>query len=237
MDKIKDPNENKLKALLKKESFYLILFVCICVIATITGIVVTRNNSNKTIETSVEETEDKAAASTAISNSTLVKKSASEIAANASEDKVTFTKPIDGKVIIPYLGVDGMYPTKEGSKSTLGVYIEAKEEQKVVSAAKGKVEYVGEDVKGNGTIVIIDHENGYKTIYGNLSKALVEANSTVEEKQEIGITGNSSKYTHTFKELEQCPTALYLQVLKKDSESKYVDVNPKDYIKDLEVAG
>lgn len=59
----------------------------------------------------------------------------------------------------------------------------------------GTVATVGYDPSGYGNYVIIDHGNGYRTLYGHLQKATVQQGQTVNAGQQIGVigsTGNSS---------------------------------------------
>ena len=59
----------------------------------------------------------------------------------------------------------------------------------------GTVATVGWDPGGYGNYVIINHGNGYRTLYGHLQKATVQQGQTVNAGQQIGVigsTGNSS---------------------------------------------
>ena len=60
----------------------------------------------------------------------------------------------------------------------------------VYAAAMGKVTYVGEE-EGYGTLVILEHAEGYYTAYGHLSSILVYARQFVEAGQPIAESGNS----------------------------------------------
>ena len=60
----------------------------------------------------------------------------------------------------------------------------------VYAAAMGKVTYVGEE-EGYGTLVILEHAEGYYTAYGHLSSVLVYARQFVEAGQPIAESGNS----------------------------------------------
>ncbi len=60
----------------------------------------------------------------------------------------------------------------------------------VHAAAPGKVYFVGTE-KGYGNIVILQHADGYYTLYGHLSKPLVYTGQFVEAGQAIAESGNT----------------------------------------------
>lgn len=59
------------------------------------------------------------------------------------------------------------------------------------SAFSGKVRIVKYEAGGYGNYVVIRHPNGLETIYGHLSKQLVEENQIVEVGEPIGLGGNT----------------------------------------------
>ena len=63
------------------------------------------------------------------------------------------------------------------------------------SIGGGKVAEVGYDENGYGNYVVVDHGNGYTSLYGHLQKATVKQGETVSAGQQVGVigsTGNSS---------------------------------------------
>ena len=63
------------------------------------------------------------------------------------------------------------------------------------AAAGGTVVAAGWDTTGFGNRVIVDHDNGVRTLYGHLQKVEVQPGAVVTAGQEIGLsgsTGNSS---------------------------------------------
>lgn len=67
--------------------------------------------------------------------------------------------------------------------------------QPVLAAAGGTVEYAGwndpNPYVGYGQMVLINHHNGYVTLYGHLSKLEVSTGDKVSGGQEIGISGTT----------------------------------------------
>lgn len=75
-----------------------------------------------------------------------------------------------------------------------GVDIAAPMGTDVYCAAKGKVIFAGQK-SGYGNCVIIEHENGLATLYGHLSKILVDANQQVKIGDIIAKVGNTGRST------------------------------------------
>jgi murein DD-endopeptidase MepM/ murein hydrolase activator NlpD len=65
---------------------------------------------------------------------------------------------------------------------------------KVHSARSGEVIFSGYD-EGYGNLVIIEHEFGYKSYYGHLSKIFVKAGDTVKTGSLIALSGNTGRST------------------------------------------
>ena len=63
------------------------------------------------------------------------------------------------------------------------------------SAFSGKVRMVKYERRGYGKYVVIRHENGLETIYGHLSKQLVNEDQYVEAGEVIGLGGNTGRST------------------------------------------
>ena len=65
----------------------------------------------------------------------------------------------------------------------------------IVAAFDGKVRIVKYERRGYGKYVVIRHDNGLETIYGHLSKQLVEENQLVKAGEPIGLGGNTGRST------------------------------------------
>jgi murein DD-endopeptidase MepM/ murein hydrolase activator NlpD len=66
----------------------------------------------------------------------------------------------------------------------------------ILAADNGKVIYAGYK-SDYGNHIIIDHLNGYKTVYGHLSKINVSVGTTVEKGEKIGVMGSTGDSTGT----------------------------------------
>lgn len=65
----------------------------------------------------------------------------------------------------------------------------------IVAAFDGKVRIVKYERRGYGKYVVIRHDNGLETVYGHLSKQLVEENQFVKAGEVIGLGGNTGRST------------------------------------------
>lgn len=67
----------------------------------------------------------------------------------------------------------------------------------VLAADTGTVTYAGCINWGYGCHVIIDHGNGYQSLYGHLSSYSVEAGDSVSQGSQIGVMGSTGRSTGT----------------------------------------
>lgn len=63
------------------------------------------------------------------------------------------------------------------------------------SIGGGKVAEVGYDENGYGNYVVVDHGNGYTSLYGHLQKATVKQGDTVSTGQQVGVIGSTGSST------------------------------------------
>ncbi|MFH1759535.1 MAG: peptidoglycan DD-metalloendopeptidase family protein [bacterium] len=74
-----------------------------------------------------------------------------------------------------------------------GIDIQIPEGTPIIASAKGYVAAI-EWKTGYGNLIVLDHENGYYTIYAHLQKFLVNLDQYVNCGQEIGITGETGSH-------------------------------------------
>ena len=63
------------------------------------------------------------------------------------------------------------------------------------SIGSGKVIQVGYEEKGYGNYVVVDHGNGYTSLYGHLQQATVKQGDTVSAGQQVGVIGSTGSST------------------------------------------
>jgi len=105
---------------------------------------------------------------------------------------IEFSAPVSGKVIEEYSGDDLVYnEALKDWRAHSGVDFEAKIGEEVKASAKGIVESVFDS--NMGRCVIIDHQNGYKTMYANLEETeKVKEGDQVVAGDVIGMVGNTA---------------------------------------------
>lgn len=85
-------------------------------------------------------------------------------------------------------------PLGRGRQFHYGIDIANSSGTNIVASAKGIVIFSGYK-RGYGRTVILDHENGYKTLYAHNSKVLVSVGDRVEKGQLIAKMGSTGKST------------------------------------------
>lgn len=83
--------------------------------------------------------------------------------------------------------------------STKGIDISGTPGDPIKAAADGKVMYIGNGVRGLGNLVIVNHDNGFITVYGHNRSLLVKTGQTVKRGDkiaELGQTDTTSPRLH-----------------------------------------
>ena len=96
--------------------------------------------------------------------------------------------PVNGKIVSIYGKVE--HPKFHTITFNNGIEIEASLGTEVRSVYKGRVAYSGW-FRGYGKVVIIDHGNGYYTLFARLSKILRDVDSLVEKGDVIALVGDT----------------------------------------------
>lgn len=138
-----------------------------------------KENTNKRKENNTAETNAKA------SNSTK----------QETKQTIKFTEPVKGEVIREFAPDSLVY--SETLKEWIthnGVDIKADKTSVVTAACDGKITAIKNDPR-YGLTVIIEHQNGYKTVYANLlTTEYVVEGEDVTAGQTIGTIGNSANF-------------------------------------------
>ncbi|WP_204605718.1 peptidoglycan DD-metalloendopeptidase family protein [Cohnella boryungensis] len=67
----------------------------------------------------------------------------------------------------------------------------------IMAADEGTVEFAGYKSGGLGNAVIINHNNGFKTVYGHMKSVSVKEGQIVEKGDAIGVMGSTGRSTGT----------------------------------------
>ena len=188
-----------------------------------------QNEVTNELETSTEEDTTKYAVNTSKSETNAVAETNSE-ANNTTENNTVeeetvkdpeFIMPVEGEILREYAKDNLVYSTTLDEWITHnGIDITAEKTTVVKASAEGTVKSIKNDPR-YGLTVVIEHVNGFETVYSNLLTAeFVEEGETVEQGQTIGTVGN----TATFEIADE--SHLHFEILK---DSEYLD--PELYVK------
>ena len=171
-------------------------------------------NSNTNVTSQVNTTSNsKQAAATA--------KSTSEKPKEENQKELSFQMPIEGEVVREFAQDNLVYSdTLEEWVTHSGIDIKAEKTTIVQAAEDGTVKTIKNDPR-YGLTIVIEHENGFQTVYANLlSSEFVTEGEKVIKGQSIGTVGN----TAAFESVDE--PHLHFEVLKD-----MVQVDPSIYVK------
>ncbi len=181
------------------------------------------NNSKKNeVQQIKEQTTTKTNNSKDVANKT--KEKANEEEKTKQETKKAdpvFGMPVEGEVIKEYAKDKLVYSdTLKEWITHAGIDIKANKTTIVKASEEGTVKSIKNDPR-YGLTVVIEHNNGFSTVYSNLLTAeFVTAGESVKKGQTIGTVGN----TATFEISDE--SHLHFEILKDN-----VQIDPNMYIK------
>ncbi|MBE6457401.1 MAG: LysM peptidoglycan-binding domain-containing protein [Alphaproteobacteria bacterium] len=97
-----------------------------------------------------------------------------------------FSWPVRGKVL-------SNYGAKTNGLFNDGINIAATRGTTVKAAENGVVAYAGNEVKGMGNLIIIQHDGGWMTVYAHMDSLAVKRGVKVNVGQKIGTVGETGK--------------------------------------------
>ncbi len=177
----------------------------------------TTNNTSNTSNNTVTNTTTNVANANADANSEGNQTNTIETAENKN---LSFSMPVEGEIVKDFAQDNLIYSnTLEEWTTHTGIDIKADKTTVVKSAEAGMVKTIKNDPR-YGLTIVIEHENGFQTVYSNLltSEFVVEGEN-VEKGQSLGTVGNTAAF-----EIADEPH-LHFEILK-DS----VQVDPKLYL-------
>ena len=138
-----------------------------------------------------------------------------------TKKEITFTKPAEGEIICEYAKDNLIYSEtlKEWITHT-AIDIKADKTSVIKSSADGIVKSIVNDPR-YGLTVVIQHEDGYETVYSNLlTSEFIVVGEEVTQGQTIGTVGNTAAFESNM------DYHLHFELLK---DGEYVD--PTIYLK------
>lgn len=209
---------NKIKEFFKKEGFYVVLFLCLCVVAVVATIVTrnnisptanneesefsldisnnTENNVNNNSNPKVEEKkpEEKKDDNSKISN----ENKNDSVQTSVAKTETILHYPVEGNLSREYQQAV-FSQDRDEARITSSIHVKTQEGAKVKAAGEGIVEEVAKDSGERGAYVKIKHTDGRITVYGNLNpEIMVNKGDKVNNTTVLGTVGSSSKlYSNT----------------------------------------
>lgn len=180
----------------------------------------TTTKSNKTTEDAKSDTNNQ--------NTTNLENSTNEVDKNSSNDKVqetkkeiVFAKPAEGEIICEFAKDNLIYSeTLKEWITHMAIDIKADKTSVIKASADGIVRSIVNDPR-YGLTVVIEHDDGYQTVYSNLLTAeFVVEGEEVKQGQTIGTVGNTASFE------SEMESHLHFELLK---DGEYLD--PAIYIK------
>ena len=243
-------NKDKVKDFFRREGFYFILLICLCIVAVVAAFTIKKNNElkqsndhNNEFTLNVEDSTNDSAETSRnempnadrVENGDNVAEGSNELDEVANNEEVDdYTEVADNTEDVPVsntvtevvfqLPLEGMisreYKEMVRLQNSESGTVD-RTRRGINAAAEGKVIEVSKSTE-DGNFIVIEHTNGLKTKYANLDgEVSVAVGDTVSAGDQIGIVGNSSMIFTS----EVCGDVLNLQV--EDSEGN--QVNPSDY--------
>jgi murein DD-endopeptidase MepM/ murein hydrolase activator NlpD len=113
----------------------------------------------------------------------------------SEQTRIPNVLPCAGR-ISSYFGMRTNPVSRGKSETHHGVDITNSYKTPIKASADGVVEYAGW-LNGYGYAVIINHQNGYKSVYGHNSKLLVKKSQSIKRGQVISLMGSTGRSTGT----------------------------------------
>ena len=191
----------------------------------------TNNTTNNTVtnNTTKQSNTTNATTNTASKSVSKSKKDAENLTKQENTSKsttketkeISFAKPVEGDIIREFAKDNLVYSeTLQEWVTHLGIDIKANKTTVVKASADGTVKSIKNDPR-YGLTIIIDHDDGYQTIYSNLlTTEFVVEGEKVKQGQSIGTVGNTAVFEISDE------SHLHFEILK-DSEQ----LDPNIYIK------
>lgn len=121
-------------------------------------------------------------------------KTKAKISSNPKQSLPKITARSDSKFSWPVRGkILSAYGPKQGGLVNDGINISAQLGATVLVAENGVVAYAGNEIKGMGNLIIIQHADGWMTVYAHLNSMNVRRGNKVTVGQKIGTVGKTGK--------------------------------------------
>lgn len=181
----------------------------------------TTSNTNSTkTNTTVDNNKSENTTKTNTSNNNKTEENVKEEKKEETKEP-TFIKPVEGDIIKEFAKDNLVFSQTLNEWIThLGIDIKAEKTTVVKATSDGKVKAIKNDPR-YGLTVIIEHSNGYSSVYSNLLTAeFVVAGEEVKQGQTIGTVGSTANFEIADE------SHLHFEILKDNT-----NVDPTIYMK------
>ena len=154
------------------------------------------NNSNNTANSTQNQVENNTSKKENTTKTTKAN-TTSKIEDKKEENKkeLSFERPVEGEIIKAYAKDNLVYSeTLQEWTTHLGIDIKADKTTVVKAAEAGSIKTIKNDPR-YGLTIIIEHDDGYQTVYANLlSSEFVIEGEKIDKGQSIGTVGNTATF-------------------------------------------
>ena len=178
------------------------------------------NDTNNTEEENIENKQEENTTNNNVSEDNKTANNTSNVEKEEEKKELEFGIPIEGEITKEFAKDNLIYSeTLKEWVTHLGIDIKAEQASVVKASESGKISSIKNDPR-YGLTVIIEHDDGYKTVYSNLlTTEFVEVGEEVEKGQTIATVGSSAAFEIADE------SHLHFEILKDN-----VYVNPTDLI-------
>lgn len=193
---------SKIANFMKKNAYYVLLFVCVAAVGTMITLTVV-NSNEPDISVQAPEPDDSvndtnpdpvipAPTPDDEKNNDASTPPVTEPDQDVSGEPIVFGMPVDGAVICGYTDSELIYcSTLNRWQTHTGVDYSCSDGAEVKAVYGGVVESVTTDSL-NGTVITLNHGDGLYTKYGALSESKVAVGQTVSKGDTIALAGNTA---------------------------------------------
>ncbi|AAK80803.1 septal ring factor EnvC (AmiA/AmiB activator) [Clostridium acetobutylicum] len=236
----KSNKQSRVMDFLKRNAFYIVLFLCLCIIGAVSIYMNIKTNTksvsvNQPSQKSTLQNKNKTSkvtdkgnaakekienAKQVNQNQNLIKKDTQSTTQASSNNvvKKSFMEPIqNGNIVVKF---DTWYSKNGKYTSIPGEYISPSKDSNVIAACDGVVKAIDA-----GKVTISNDQTGYTTVYDNLDEKsiTVKPNDNVKQGQTIGKIGDSN-YSNKLITDTSC---LYFEIDQKQNDGTYLAVDPE----------
>lgn len=102
------------------------------------------------------------------------------------KDKGDFAWPLKGKVT-------SLYGAQKYNLTNKGIDIQGNSGESIIASRNGKVAFCDQDIKGQGGVIVVEHGDGFSTVYGHSLEILVEPGQLVKSGMVIARMKNTNQ--------------------------------------------